>query len=183
MTPDQQIALASVITSGTVALAAVGGIVWTGHLDRRDRRKESRISRQQPRLERTYLELATYVHRRRLEADAIRPFMTVAGQQAPRPVTPEEIERVRSLVMSTASDEVRDIIDEFNAALGEISNADATLSGMEHETAKTGREANTEAWGGTERDYDKRIADAKAVLHDIDERRLHEQVRRELGET
>jgi hypothetical protein len=87
---------------------------------------------------------------------------------------------VRSLAMSIASDEVRDIIDEFNAALGEISNADATLSGMEHETARTGREANDEAWGGTERDYDKRIADAKAVLHDIDDRRLHEQTRREL---
>ena len=179
MTPDQQIALASVIASGMVALAAVTASVLTGYLDRRDRRKEARISRQQPRLERTYLELAGYVHRRRIEANAIRPFMTTAGQQKPRPVTPEEIERVRSLVVSIASDEVRGILDEFNASLVEISNADATLSGMERESAQTGREVNTEAWGGTERDYDKRIDDAKAALNDIEDR-LHEQIRGEL---
>ena len=71
MTPDQQIALASVISSGAVAMAAVIGSVVTGHLDRRARRKDAQISREQPRLERTYLELATYVHRRRLEAEAI----------------------------------------------------------------------------------------------------------------
>ena len=105
--------------------------------------------------------------------------MTTVGQQKPRPVTPEEIERVRSLVVSIASDEVRGILDEFNSSLVEISNADATLSGMERESAQTGREVNTEAWGGTERDYDKRIDDAKAALNDIEDR-LHEQIRREL---
>jgi hypothetical protein len=180
MTPDQQIALASVISSGAVAMAAVIGSVVTGHLDRRARRKDAQISREQPRLERTYLELATYVHRRRLEAEAIRPFMTTVGQHDPTPVTPDEIDRVRSLVMSIASDEVRDIIDEFGAALGTISDADATLSGMERESAKTGREVDSQAWGGTKRDYDKRLKDAKATLRDIDDRRLREQTRREL---
>ena len=76
MTADQTIAMTSVITSGAVAVLAVLATVVTGFLDRRARRKEARIARMQPRLERTYLELATYVHRRRMEANAIRPFMT-----------------------------------------------------------------------------------------------------------
>jgi hypothetical protein len=175
MTPDQQIAFASVIASAAVAVTAVIATTWTAYLDRRARRHEARTSRQQDRLERTYLELATYVHHRRLEAEAIRPMMTFKDQPAAEPVTQAEIDRARSLAMTIASDKVRSILDEFSAALGEISNADAALSYLDRAPDRTDSD------GDTAIEHHHRIDDAKRVLRDIDERRLHEQTRRELG--
>jgi hypothetical protein len=181
MTPDQQVALASVVSSGVVAVVAVVATTVTAYLDRAARRKEAQTSRQQDRLERTYIELATYVHRKRLQADAVRPLMTFKDQPTPEAVTQAEIDRARSLAMTIASDEVRGILDEFSTALGEITDADATILGMERESAQTGRDIDPQAWGGSEDDQRRRIDDAKQVVRDIDDRRLHEQTRHELG--
>jgi hypothetical protein len=181
MTPDQQIALASVISAGAVALAAVIATAWTAHLDRVATRKEAQTSRRQDRLERTYIELATYVHHKRMQAEAVRPFMTFKDQPEVEPVTQAEVDRARSLAMTIASPEVRAIIDEFSAALGEITDANATLLGMERAAAQTGRDVDPEVWGSTGPEQDRRIEAAKQVVRDIDDRRLHEQTRRELG--
>jgi hypothetical protein len=39
---------------------------------------------------------------------------------------------------------VRSILDEFSVALGEITDADATMSAMEPESAQTGRDIDPE---------------------------------------
>ena len=80
MTQDQQIALAAVIASGSVGLAAVAGGFAGGILDRRHTREMARTDRSQARLESTYLELISYVHRSRMSANNIRPFVTYSSQ-------------------------------------------------------------------------------------------------------
>jgi hypothetical protein len=179
MTPDQRIALVSVIASGAVAVVALVATTWTAYLDRAARRKEAQTGRRQDRLERTYLELATYVHHKRLEAEAIRPFGT--PPPAPEPASQAEIDRARSLTLTIASAEVRKIIDEFADALDTINKADADLSDMDHESQQTGRDVDPQEWGGTSTQHRQRLRDARQVIRDIDERRLHEQTHRELG--
>jgi hypothetical protein len=181
MTADQTIALTSVIASGVVALVAVVGSITTGALDRRARRKEARVARQQPRLERAYLELATYAHRRRKEANTIRSTLTPNRPTTPLPTA--EIERAYALVVSIASEQVRALILEFGTVLTSIWNADIAMSAIEHPAAEAqaAQAADPAAWSETYAAFGKGIAEAKQNLADIEDR-LYEQMRRELGE-
>ena len=173
MTPEQTIALSSVIVAGL----AVVGTITNGVFDRRARNKEARTARSQDRLERTYLELLGYAHRQRMQANAIRPFMTYPAQPKPEPVTQEEIARVRSLVSAIASVKVRVIVDEFGDVLESIRSADLAITGIDEATSQ-GR-MNPTDWGGTASDFHKRIdADKHRLVATED--RLHKQVRLEL---
>src|SRR5215468_3837505 len=97
VTPEQQIALSSVIVTGSVAVLTVLGAITNSVLDRRARAKEAHTARSQDRLERTYLELLGYTHRQRMRANAIRPLVTYPAQPKPEPVAQQEIARVRAL--------------------------------------------------------------------------------------
>jgi hypothetical protein len=181
MTPEQQISLAAVIASGSVGFAAVVGSFASGFLDRRHTREMARTDRTQTRLEHTYLELISYVHRARLLANNIRPLVTYSSQPAPVTVTAEEAQRVQTLVAANATPRVRDILDEFGRVLASIHSADLALASMESESRTTGLEADPEVWGGSPTHYHKRIADDKQKLEQIEDR-LQEQIRAELSE-
>jgi hypothetical protein len=180
MTPDQQIALAAVIASGSVGLAAVVGSFAGGILDRRHTREMARTDRIQARLECTYLELITYVHRSRMAANNIRQFVTYISKPEPATVTTEETQRAQALVAANASPTVRDILDEFGRVLASIHRADTALTGMESESRTTGLEADPTEWGGSPTHYHKRIDADKQKLAEIEDR-LHEQIRTELS--
>lgn len=178
MTPAQQIALASVIASGSVGLAAVLVTGFSGWRDRVHARTLAHTGRQQERLERTYLELLAYVHHRRVEANAIRPFL--GPVPTPRGTTEDEIARIQSLVMAHASKAVRDLLDEFGEALKEIINADIAVQGIENQERQTGNRVDPKEWGGSGADYLKRIQEDKDRLSRIEDR-IHVQVSKELS--
>jgi hypothetical protein len=177
---SNEIAFTSVIATAAVGLAAVLVSLIGGFLDRRHAREMARTDRSQTRLERTYLELVGYVHRRRMEANAVRPFMTFPDQLEPVPVTAEEIERVQSLVVTIASKDVRDLIGEFAEVQADIHNADAAMSGIEHAESQTGQPENPAEWGGSVPEFRERILADQHKLSDIEDR-LHEQIRHELS--
>jgi hypothetical protein len=117
----------------------------------------ARNDRSQARLERTYLELITYVHRARVAANNIRPLVTYSSQPERAAVTVEETQRTHALVVANASPTVRGIIDEFSRVLASIRSADTALTGMESEARTTGLEADPTVWGGSPSHYHKRI--------------------------
>jgi hypothetical protein len=82
-----------VIVTGSVSVLAVEGTIINGVHDRRARAAEAPTARSQDLLERTYLELLGYAHRRREQAEAIRPLVTEKGQPQPIPITQEKIAR------------------------------------------------------------------------------------------
>jgi hypothetical protein len=161
-------------------LAAVLVSLVGGFLDRRHARNLARTDRIQSRLERTYLELAGFVRRRRMQANAIRPFMTFTGESKPVLMTDEEIERVYALVVSIASEKVRAIMDEFFGVVDRIISADIAITGMEATQRVTDQPVNAADWGGSDVDYLKRIHADQGELGEI-EKRLHEQIRSELS--
>jgi hypothetical protein len=161
-------------------LAAVIGSFANGILDRRHTRDMARTDRSQTRLEHTYLELISYVHRSRVAANNIRPFVTYSNQPQPVTVTVEETQRAQALVAANASPKVRDILDEFGRVLASIHSADTALTGMESESRTTGLEADPTVWGGSPTHYHKRIDADKQKLTEIEDR-LHEQIRTELN--
>jgi hypothetical protein len=180
MTADQTIALAAVIASGSVGLAAVVGSFAGGILDRRHTRELARTDRNQTRLESTYLELISFAHRTRLAANNIRPFVTYSSHPKPVTVTDEEAQRAQALVVANASPQVHTIIDEFGRVLASIKSADTALTGMETESRTTGLETDPTVWGGSPSLYHKRIDADKQKLAEIEDR-LHEQIRIELS--
>ena len=139
------------IASGSVGLAAVVGSFAGGILDRRHAREMARTDRSQTRLESTYLELISYVHRSPMAANNIRPFVTYTSQPEPVTVTAEVTQRAQALVVSDAGPTVRDILDEFGRVLARIHSADAALTGMESKSRTTGLEADPTVWMELER--------------------------------
>ena len=127
----ETIALASVISTGAVGVAAIvfgwlGG--WRGRVHDRAVRREDR---QQERLQDVYEALIGYVEKRIRITAQIRPLMTVKGESPPPAVTDQEVERAQTLVDLHASPEVNRLIDEFGKTLLRIRNVDLDLRANE----------------------------------------------------
>src|SRR5450631_4205469 len=127
MTADQTIALTSIVAGAVVGAAGliVGGL--GGRWDRGNARQMAAHARTQDRLERTYDELIVYLDRQRNTANHIRPFMVWPGMREDRPITEDELERVRANVIAHASTEVWALLDEFNKVMLRIENADLAM--------------------------------------------------------
>lgn len=180
MTPDQTIALASILAGATVGLAGVLVAFFSASHDRDAARSMASDERRQQRLETTYQELITYLARQREQFDAIRPFLTFPGQ-APPPVVPlADMYRARAVTIAHASPEVWGLLDEFETVCRSIVSADAALRGIEDTERQTGRAVPADVFGMTGADFHKRLFEDKQRLADI-ERRIHEQIRSELG--
>jgi hypothetical protein len=125
--PAETIALASVISSGAVGVAAVIGSVVGGWRDRVNTRNVQREDRRQERLQQAYEALIAYVEKRIRIAARLRPLLSYPNDPPPPTITDEEIERAQALVDIHASPEVDRLICEFSGKLREIENAEFAL--------------------------------------------------------
>lgn len=180
MTADQTIAIISFVTGASAALAGTAVTFFSTSRDREAARAMASEERQQQRLETTYQELITHLARQREQFDAIRPFLTFPGQTPPPPVPLADMYRARAVTIAHASPQVWGLLDEFDDACRSIVSADAALRGIEDTERQTGKPVPAEVFGMTAADFHKRLFADKQQLADI-ERRIHEQIRSELG--
>ena len=180
MTADQTIAIISFVAGAAAALAGAAVTLYSTSRDRDAARALASEERRQQRLETTYQELITYLARHREQYDAIRPFLTFPGQAPPASVPLADMYRARAVTIAHASPQVWGLLDEFDDACRSIISADAALRGIEDSERQTGRPVPAEVFGMTGPDFHKRLFEDKQRLAEI-ERRIHEQIRSELG--
>jgi len=129
VTPDQKIALASVISGGVVGLAGLVVAALAGRLDRVSSRKMVREERHQQRLADAYVALLEVAEKIGNWAALVRPALDSMPPRDPPPLPDVDIQiRVTALVNAYGSDDVKTRLKEWRDTVSAIRNADLKIA-------------------------------------------------------
>lgn len=136
MNPDQQIALASVISGGAVAFVGVVVTGIGGWRDRRHSKEMAATDRKQLRLADAYVSLLDYANKVGYWAQNVRPVIDTDPPQPP-PATPdfEVYSAVMARVDAYGSAAVQEKLAAWTEAVGAVRRADR-LIGLRQDAAQ-----------------------------------------------